>query len=98
MGIYDLPATIDYILELTNQSQLYYIGHSMGSCMFFVMCSMRPEYNYKIRAQISLAPVAYVHHMTSFLNTLVPYANEIQVRVNDFKIIIYLSSYLPTLK
>ncbi|CAI6364457.1 unnamed protein product [Macrosiphum euphorbiae] len=82
MGIYDLPATIDYILELTNQSQLYYIGHSMGSCMFFVMCSMRPEYNYKIRAQISLAPVAYVHHMTSFLNTLVPYANEIQKASN----------------
>lgn len=82
MGIYDLPATIDFILERTNQSQLYYIGHSMGTCMFFVMCSMRPEYNYKIRAQISLAPVAYVHHMTSFLNTLVPYANEIQKASN----------------
>jgi len=53
---------------------------------------MRPEYNYKIRAQISLAPVAYVHHMTSFLNILVPYANEIQVRVNGFKIINYLSA------
>lgn len=90
MGIYDLPATIDYILERTNQSQLYYIGHSMGSCMFFVMCSMRPEYNHKIRAQISLAPVAYVHHMTSVLNSLVPYAYQIQVRVNAFKIIIYL--------
>ncbi|XP_022182087.1 gastric triacylglycerol lipase-like [Myzus persicae] len=82
MGIYDLPATIDYILERTNQSQLYYIGHSMGSCMFFVMCSMRPEYNHKIRAQISLAPVAYVHHMTSVLNSLVPYAYQIQKASN----------------
>ncbi|XP_026810356.1 gastric triacylglycerol lipase-like [Rhopalosiphum maidis] len=82
MGIYDLPATIDYILERTNRSQLYYIGHSMGSCMFFVMCSVRPEYNYKIRAQISLAPVAYVHHMTSVLNSLVPYANQIQKASN----------------
>ncbi|XP_050061037.1 gastric triacylglycerol lipase-like [Aphis gossypii] len=82
MGIYDLPATIDYVLERTNRSQLYYIGHSMGSCMFFVMCSMRPEYNYKIRAQISLAPVAYVHHMTSVLNSLVPYATQIQKASN----------------
>lgn len=85
MGIYDLPATIDYVLERTNRSQLYYIGHSMGSCMFFVMCSMRPEYNYKIRAQISLAPVAYVHHMTSVLNSLVPYATQIQVCLNVIK-------------
>lgn len=79
MGIYDVPATVDYILKHTNKSQLYYIGHSMGTCMFFVMCSVHPEYNYKIRAQISLAPVAYVHHMTSALNSLVPYANQIQV-------------------
>lgn len=79
MGIYDVPATVDYILNHTNKSQIYYIGHSMGTCMFFVMCSIHPEYNYKIRAQISLAPVAYVHHMTSALNSLVPYANQIQV-------------------
>lgn len=74
-----MPAIIDYILEHTNRSQLNYIGHSMGTCIFFVMCSMLPEYNYKIRSQISLAPVAYVHHMTSTLNSLVPYANQIQV-------------------
>lgn len=79
MGLYDLPAAIDYVLEHTNRTQLYYIGHSMGTCMFYVMCSIRPEYNGKIRAQISLAPVAYVHHMKSVLNSLVPYANQIQV-------------------
>jgi len=79
MGMYDVPATIDYILEHTNHSQLYYIGHSMGTCMFYIMCSMRPEYNDKIRAQISLAPIAYIHHMKSTLNSLVPYMNQIQV-------------------
>jgi len=79
MGIYDLPATIDYILEQTNQSQLHYIGHSMGTCMFYVMSSMRPEYNHKIRVQISFAPIAYVHNMKSMLNSLVPYANQIKV-------------------
>nr|CAD7398918.1 unnamed protein product [Timema cristinae] len=65
MGIYDLPATIDYILEQTMQKKLYYIGHSMGNTMFYVLCSMRPEYNAKIRAQFSLAPVAFVEHIQS---------------------------------
>ncbi|VVC24403.1 Partial AB-hydrolase lipase domain,Serine aminopeptidase, S33,Alpha/Beta hydrolase fold [Cinara cedri] len=82
MGIYDMPATIDYILERTNRSQLNYIGHSMGTCIFFVMCSVLPEYNYKIRVQISLAPVAYIHHMTSTLNSLAPYANQIEKASN----------------
>nr|CAD7448587.1 unnamed protein product [Timema bartmani] len=63
MGIYDLPATIDYVLERTAQRKLYYIGHSMGNTMFYVLCSMRPEYNAKIRAQFSLAPVAFVEHI-----------------------------------
>lgn len=97
MGLYDLPATIDYILERTNRSQLNYIGHSMGTCIFFVMCSMLPEYNHKIRVQISLAPVAYVHHMTSTLNNLVPFANQIQVWF--FYILVYiLYTFLPFLE
>ncbi|XP_050527781.1 lipase 3-like [Daktulosphaira vitifoliae] len=77
IGYYDLPATIDYILNYTNQSQLIYIGHSMGTCVFFVMCSTLPEYNDKIRMQVSLAPIAYVKNMKSMLFSLVPYADQI---------------------
>ena len=31
MGTYDTPAVIDYILNLTNQSKISYIGHSEGA-------------------------------------------------------------------
>lgn len=31
MGIYDVPATINFILEKTQQDGLYYIGHSQGA-------------------------------------------------------------------
>nr|CAD7433083.1 unnamed protein product [Timema monikensis] len=64
-GVYDLPAMIDYVLSRTSQSNLFYIGHSMGTTMFYVMASMRPEYNAKIRAQFSLAPVAFMSNLKS---------------------------------
>ena len=58
MGTYDVPAEIDYILNSTGHNKLYYIGHSMGTSMFFVGMSQRPEYNHKIHAMIAFAPVA----------------------------------------
>lgn len=57
MGYYDLPAVIDYILNVTQTDKLYYVGHSMGTTMFFVMASTRPEYNKKIRLFSGMAPV-----------------------------------------
>ncbi|XP_072399740.1 lipase 3-like isoform X2 [Diabrotica undecimpunctata] len=58
IGVYDLPAAIDYILNTTNQSSLYYVGHSQGCTSVFVMGSERPEYNNKIKMAIALAPGA----------------------------------------
>lgn len=62
----------------------------MGTCVFFVMCSTRPEYNDKIRMQVSLAPIAYVKNMKSMLFSLVPYADQINVNII---IISYLRRY-----
>ncbi|KAL4143873.1 hypothetical protein QTP88_006128 [Uroleucon formosanum] len=74
IGMYDLPAAIDYILMTTNASQLHYIGYSMGTTVFFIMASARPEYQSKIRSQISLAPVAYFTHIRSPIRYMAPYA------------------------
>jgi predicted alpha/beta hydrolase len=60
MGIYDLPAVIDYVLGQTSQKDLYYVGHSMGTTMFFVLTSSLPQYNAKIRLMTALAPIAYM--------------------------------------
>jgi len=65
MGTKDLPAVIDYILRTTGSEQIFYAGHSMGTTMFYVLCSERPEYNSKIRAMFSLAPIAFMSHMQS---------------------------------
>lgn len=63
MGMYDLPAFIDYILYRTGQSKLSCIGHSQGNTIFYVLGSMRPEYNDKIRLMIALAPICYLYHL-----------------------------------
>jgi pimeloyl-ACP methyl ester carboxylesterase len=60
MGVYDLSAVIDYILTNTSVKHIHYVGHSMGSTMFYVLMSMKPEYNAKIRHMVALAPVAFL--------------------------------------
>lgn len=74
MGIYDIPTSIDYILSLTGHGQLSYIAHSMGTTIFYVMCSERPQYNKKVKTMISFAPIAYMNHVRSrfmrFLTTI----------------------------
>ncbi|KDR15392.1 Lipase 3 [Zootermopsis nevadensis] len=65
MGVYDLPAEIDYILTNTGQKDLSYVGHSMGTTMFFVLMSLKPEYNAKIRHMVALAPVAFLRNTKS---------------------------------
>ncbi|XP_071558741.1 lipase 3-like [Temnothorax nylanderi] len=67
MGMYDLPATIDYILYQTGQQQLFYIGFSQGTTQFWVLMSLRPEYNKKIKLMSALAPVAYTGHIQGLL-------------------------------
>lgn len=74
IGIYDLPSSIDYILETTNHTQLHYVGYSQGTALFFIMTSVRPEYNEKIASMIAMAPAVFVKHSQhTFLNILSKY-------------------------
>lgn len=75
MGMYDLPAIIDYILKQTGQKQLFYIGFSQGTTQFWVLMSLRPEYNKKIKLMSALAPVAYTGHIGGLLRPLSFLAN-----------------------
>lgn len=81
IGIYDLPATIDYILEKTNQQKFFYIGHSQGMTSFFVMASQKPEYNEKIQLTVGLAPPCFMDHMkNSILRAISPHYLLLDVR------------------
>ncbi|XP_071877191.1 lipase 3 isoform X1 [Bombus fervidus] len=72
IGYYDLPATIDYILEHTGYAELYYVGYSQGTTAFYVMASEKSEYNRKIKGMISLAPIAFLaNHRSPLLKCVV---------------------------
>ncbi|EDV32147.2 LOW QUALITY PROTEIN: uncharacterized protein Dana_GF14186 [Drosophila ananassae] len=67
IGAIDLPAMIDYILELTGETALHYAGHSQGCTSFFVMGAFRPEYNAKIKTSHMLAPPVFMGNTTEGL-------------------------------
>ncbi|XP_073820519.1 lipase 3-like [Musca autumnalis] len=69
IGTIDIPTLIDYILEKTGESKIHYVGHSQGTTVFFVMTSLRPEYNDKIKTAHMLAPAIFMGHCTNLLLT-----------------------------
>ncbi|KAG0725197.1 Gastric triacylglycerol lipase [Chionoecetes opilio] len=78
MGRFDVPAMIDYILAQTGHTSLYYVGHSMGTTMFFTAMAVRPEYNSKVKAMFGLGPVATVKNIRSPIRYLAPLASEME--------------------
>lgn len=101
IGVYDLPASIDYVLQKTGETKLQYIGHSQGTTSFFVMCSERPEYNSKIEMMHALAPVAFLGHVYSpLIRIITPMKSALQVRFGfsfDFGFDAYLHKMLSLL-
>lgn len=79
MGTMDMPAVVDYIISNTRQPRLYYIGFSQGTTLFLIMCSVRPEYNEKIKQAVLLAPVAWLD------NIRYPYIELFARNMNLFK-------------
>jgi pimeloyl-ACP methyl ester carboxylesterase len=48
IGRFDIPATVDYICEKTNQQKINYLGHSQGGFVLLFCLATRPSYNEKI--------------------------------------------------
>ncbi|KAK9718408.1 cholesterol esterase [Basidiobolus ranarum] len=55
-SLYDLPNTVDFILETTGASSLVYIGFSQGTAQAFASLSIHQELNKKISLFVALAP------------------------------------------
>ncbi|XP_022827914.1 gastric triacylglycerol lipase-like [Spodoptera litura] len=85
IAVKDLPAMIDYILQKTGLTSLYYVGHSQGTTTGYVLCAMKPEYNDKINIMFSLAPEAWMGHLRSpIVKMFSPAHNLLAYLLSDF--------------
>ncbi|XP_071604967.1 putative lysosomal acid lipase/cholesteryl ester hydrolase isoform X2 [Heliangelus exortis] len=89
MAMYDLPATINYILQKTGQEQLYYVAYSQGTTTGFIAFSSIPELDRKIKMFFALAPITTNSNMKS---PLVRVFDLPEVLVKS-RIDVYLSHY-----
>lgn len=94
IGMIDIPTMIDYVLQTTDQKQLFYIGHSQGTTAYFVMCSERPEYNAKIKMMHALAPVGYMDHAQS---PVVKAVELVPTAIRTIADVLGIFEFLPTM-
>ena len=64
MAHFDLPAMINYVLQVTGQKQLFYVGHSQGTLIAFNGFADNPDLGKKIKAFFALAPVYTLNNVT----------------------------------
>ncbi|EGG23596.1 hypothetical protein DFA_05730 [Cavenderia fasciculata] len=73
MAEYDLPTAMNYVLRVTGNSKISYVGHSQGTTMGFIGFANETLAS-KIDLFVALAPVVRVTHCKStFLNLLAKY-------------------------
>ncbi|KAM9986939.1 hypothetical protein ACTFIY_011374 [Dictyostelium cf. discoideum] len=65
MSEFDLPSMVDYIINVTGNNKVNYIGHSQGTTMGFIGFKEGSELSKKINTFFALAPVARVTHCKS---------------------------------
>lgn len=78
MGVYDLPAMVDYILGKTGRSYVLYTAHGQGTTVSFVGNIYHPELANKIKAFFNMGPLAYLYRSTSLLLQLLTKAEPLE--------------------
>ncbi|XP_019636346.1 PREDICTED: gastric triacylglycerol lipase-like [Branchiostoma belcheri] len=79
MAKYDLPKMLTHALNVTKQTQLYYVGHSQGTMIGFAEFSRNQELARKVKTFFALAPVAYLGNMVSPLRLLSNFLEPIEL-------------------
>jgi len=54
--MHDIPDSIEYVLNVTGEKSLSYIGFSQGTAQAFAALSIHPQLNQKVNLMIALAP------------------------------------------
>ena len=86
---YDLPGMLTYVLNVTREKQLYYVGHSQGTMMIFAGLSENEALQRRIKTAFLLAPVTRLKNIYSPIKYLALFEPELKVtfellRIHDF--------------
>jgi predicted alpha/beta hydrolase family esterase len=73
-----LPASFAYVLNVTNQEKLVYIGHSLGCATLFIALNECPQLNKQVEVAIALHPVSCTANMAK-MEVIGPIFNAIRV-------------------
>ncbi|XP_061493673.1 putative lysosomal acid lipase/cholesteryl ester hydrolase [Rhineura floridana] len=93
MAKYDLPASINFILNKTGQERIFYIGYSQGTTVAFIAFSTMPQLAKKIKMFFGLAPIATAKFLTNPVLTRLA-----EVPEHQLKKIIGTKQFLPQSK
>ncbi|CAL8080476.1 unnamed protein product [Orchesella dallaii] len=72
LGMYDIPAVMAKIEEVSGNEKMFYVGYSMGTTSYFVAMSERPALNDKLIAAFMLSPCAFDGHATNPIRLISP--------------------------
>ena len=68
MAEFDQPALWEYVIRVTGNNRITYIGHSQGTTQMFASISLNPDFYLKHMVRfIALAPVVRTQNMQSEL-------------------------------
>ncbi|XP_064619780.1 gastric triacylglycerol lipase-like [Lineus longissimus] len=77
MALQDLPAFVNKVISVTNESKISYVGYSEGTMMGFAGFSQNQTLANQVKAFYAMGPVTTINHITSPLKILAPFANEL---------------------
>lgn len=86
MGLYDMPASLNYVLKVTRQKKLSFVGYSIGCTMFFVAMITHPELNERVDVMFAFAPTSTLADFrVTPVRTFLPLWNFLHVILNKKK-------------
>jgi lysosomal acid lipase/cholesteryl ester hydrolase len=87
MALYDVPATLKFILAQTKVQKITWIGHSQGTSQFFAAAldkTTKDLVEAHVEKFIALAPIVFMNHLKSPMLSAITQADSLMSRTFDF--------------
>ena len=78
-----------YVMNVTGQDELFYVGHSQGTTMGFAGFTINQKLAKHIKMFFALAPVTTVHYIKGLFKFISDFSSEISV---SSQILYYLTT------